>query len=90
VRDDYEHLSKVLILLIKTSGGDIDNLPPDYKEFLLLLGRGTFTMKDEFFIVNHVALLPMENRYIFYSALLSLICCHSLILLLVFTALRSS
>jgi hypothetical protein len=62
VRDDYEHLSKVLILLIKTSGGDIDNLPPDYKEFLLLLGRGTFTMKDEFFIVNHVALLPMENR----------------------------
>jgi hypothetical protein len=62
VRDDYKHLSKVLILLIKTSGGDIDNLPPDYWEFLMLLGRGTFTMKDEFFIVNHVALLPMENR----------------------------
>jgi hypothetical protein len=65
VRDDYKHLSKVLILLIKTSGGDIDNLPPDYWEFLMLLGRGTFTMKDEFFIVNHVALLPMENRYFF-------------------------
>ncbi|RLN07286.1 uncharacterized protein C2845_PM11G16780 [Panicum miliaceum] len=62
VRDDYKHLSKVLISLIKISGGDIANLPPDYREFLMLLGRGTFTMKDEFFIVNHVALLPMENR----------------------------
>ncbi|KAG2650399.1 hypothetical protein PVAP13_1NG200700 [Panicum virgatum] len=62
VRDDYKHLFKVLISLIQTSGGDIANLPPDYREFLMLMGRGTFTMQDEFLIVNHVALLPMENR----------------------------
>ncbi|TKW38683.1 hypothetical protein SEVIR_1G131900v4 [Setaria viridis] len=62
VRDDYKYLAKVLIKLIKFSGGDISNLPPDYREFLLLIGRGTVTMRDEFLIVNNVALLPMENR----------------------------
>jgi len=62
VRDDYKHLSKVLLKLIENSGGDIANLPPDYSEFLVLLGRGNIKMEDEFLIVNHVALLPMENR----------------------------
>jgi hypothetical protein len=37
-------------------------LPPDYKEFLVLLKRDTLAMKDEFLIVNNVALLPMKNR----------------------------
>ncbi|KAF8658058.1 hypothetical protein HU200_059522 [Digitaria exilis] len=62
MRDDYRHLFEVLVSLIETSGGVIANLPPDYREFLALLRKGAFTMKDEFFIVNHVALLPMENR----------------------------
>jgi hypothetical protein len=37
-------------------------LPPDYRGFLVLMGSGTVTMRDEFLIVNNVALLPMENR----------------------------
>ena len=62
VRDDYKHLFKVLIMLIKLSAGDITKLPPDYVEFLMLLKRDTLAMKDEFLIVNNVALLPMKNR----------------------------
>ncbi|TVU00407.1 hypothetical protein EJB05_54175 [Eragrostis curvula] len=62
VRDDYRHLSRVLQSLIRTSGGDITKLPPDYKEFLELLESNTLTMKDEFLIVNNSALLPMSNR----------------------------
>uniref|UniRef100_A0A0D9XRE7 Uncharacterized protein n=1 Tax=Leersia perrieri TaxID=77586 RepID=A0A0D9XRE7_9ORYZ len=65
VRDDYDHLSRVLMALISMnsiSGRDITKLPPDYMEFLLLLQEDTLTMKDEFLIVNHVALLPMKNR----------------------------
>ncbi|CAN6237918.1 unnamed protein product [Urochloa humidicola] len=73
VRDDYKHLSRVLIalILISSSGGDISGrdiasdiakFPPDYIEFLVLLGRDTIAMKDEFLIVNNAALLPMENR----------------------------
>ncbi|CAD6264253.1 unnamed protein product [Miscanthus lutarioriparius] len=62
VRDDYKHLLKVLIMLIKLSAGDITKLPPDYVEFLMLLKRDTLAMKDEFLIVNNVALLPMKNR----------------------------
>ncbi|KAL6653434.1 hypothetical protein ACP70R_009012 [Stipagrostis hirtigluma subsp. patula] len=62
VRDDYKHLSRVLRKLIRISGGDITKLPPDYKEFLVLLTRDTLTMRDEFLIVNNSALLPMKNR----------------------------
>jgi len=62
VRDDYKHLSRVLEPLITISGGDINNLPPDYKDFLLLLRRNNLTRKDEFLIVNNAALLPMKNR----------------------------
>lgn len=62
VRDDYRHLARVLTELIVSSGGDTNNLPPDYRGFLVLMGSGTVTMRDEFLIVNNVALLPMENR----------------------------
>lgn len=62
VRDDYKHLSRVLELLIMISGGDINKLPPDYKEFLSLLRRKNLTRDDEFLIVNNAALLPMKNR----------------------------
>jgi hypothetical protein len=61
-QDDYKHLSRVLQELILISGGNITKLPPDYKEFLLLLESDTITMKDEFLIVNNPALLPMSNR----------------------------
>ena len=62
VRDDYKHLSRVLELLIMISGGDINKLPPDYRDFLLLLRRNDLTRNDEFLIVNNAALLPMKNR----------------------------
>ncbi|XP_066372526.1 uncharacterized protein [Miscanthus floridulus] len=62
VRDDYKHLSRVLELLIMISGGVINKLSPDYKDFLLLLRRDNLTRKDEFLIVNNAALLPMKNR----------------------------
>jgi hypothetical protein len=62
VRNDYKYLAKVLIELMKYSGGDINNLPPDYMDFLMLMLRGNVTVRDEFLIVNNVALLPMENR----------------------------
>ncbi|KXG19460.1 uncharacterized protein LOC110430791 isoform X2 [Sorghum bicolor] len=62
VRDDYKHLSRFLELLITISGGDINKLPPDYKNFLLLLRRNNLTREDEFLIVNNAALLPMKNR----------------------------
>ncbi|KAJ1269808.1 hypothetical protein BS78_06G006100, partial [Paspalum vaginatum] len=62
VRDDYKHLLMVLVSLISISGGNIADLPPDYREFLLLLRSNTLTMKDEFLIVNHAALLHMKNR----------------------------
>jgi hypothetical protein len=61
-QDDYKHLSRALQELILISGGNITKLPPDYKEFLLLLESDTITMKDEFLIVNNPALLPMSNR----------------------------
>jgi hypothetical protein len=62
VRDDYENLSMVLMQLISISGGDINKLPPDYIEFLLLLTKDNLTTEDEFLIVNHAALLPLKNR----------------------------
>ncbi|XP_034594546.1 uncharacterized protein [Setaria viridis] len=62
VRDDYKQLSRVLQALIRISGGDITKVPPDYREFLALLGNDNLTMRDEFLIVNHAALLPMKNR----------------------------
>lgn len=65
VRDDYKQLSRVLQAIIRIcSGGDvaIARLPPDYREFLALLGRDTLAMEDEFLIVNNAALLPMKNR----------------------------
>ncbi|CAL4969824.1 unnamed protein product [Urochloa decumbens] len=62
VRDDYKRLYRFLILLIGISGGDVTKLPPDYKEFLVLLRSDNLTMEDEFLIVNNAALLPMENR----------------------------
>jgi hypothetical protein len=62
VRDDYRHLSVVLLLLVRGSGGDVTKLPPDYMQFLTLLRRDTLTTQDEFLIVNHPALLPMKNR----------------------------
>jgi len=62
VRDDYKHLSTVLLVLISISGGDITKLPPDYEEFIMLLRRNTLTVQDEFLIVNNSALLPMKNR----------------------------
>lgn len=62
MRNDYKYLAKVLIELMKYSGGDINNLPPDYMDFLMLMLRGNVTVRDEFLIVNNVALLPMENR----------------------------
>jgi hypothetical protein len=62
VRDDYKHLSRVLELMIMISGGDINKLPPDYKDFLSLLRWNNLTRKDEFLIVNNAALLPMKNR----------------------------
>ncbi|CAL5074796.1 unnamed protein product [Urochloa decumbens] len=62
VRDDYKHLSSVLLVLISISGGDITKLPPDYEEFIMLLRRNTLTVQDEFLIVNNSALLPMKNR----------------------------
>ncbi|TVU50222.1 hypothetical protein EJB05_01586, partial [Eragrostis curvula] len=65
VRDDYKHLSRVLRSLIRISGGDIAKLPPDYMEFLRLLGSDTLAMKDEFLVVNNSALLPMKNRQVF-------------------------
>ncbi|GJN40442.1 hypothetical protein PR202_gb29654 [Eleusine coracana subsp. coracana] len=55
-------LQRPIQVLIRISGGDITNLPPDYKEFLALLVSNTLTMKDEFLIVNNSALLPMSNR----------------------------
>jgi hypothetical protein len=57
-----KHLSRVLQELILISGGNITKLPPDYKEFLMLLESDTITMKDEFLIVNNPAPLPMSNR----------------------------
>ena len=93
VRDDYKNLSRVLKQLISISGGDINKLPPDYSQFLLLLTKDNLTTEDEFLIVNNAALLPLKNRYFFYSVLSSLtVCCchHRLIWLPVFTALRSS
>ncbi|XP_066378552.1 uncharacterized protein [Miscanthus floridulus] len=62
VRDDYENLSRVLKQLISISGGDINKLPPDYSEFLLLLTKDNLTTEDEFLIVNNAALLPLKNR----------------------------
>ncbi|TVU27384.1 hypothetical protein EJB05_29992, partial [Eragrostis curvula] len=62
MRDDYKHLSRVLLVLISISGGDITKLPPDYEEFILLLRTSTLTVQDEFLIVNNSALLPMKNR----------------------------
>ncbi|TVU27406.1 hypothetical protein EJB05_30015, partial [Eragrostis curvula] len=62
MRDDYKHLSRVLLVLISISGGDITKLPPDYEEFILLLRRSTLTVQNEFLIVNNSALLPMKNR----------------------------
>jgi hypothetical protein len=64
VRDDYKHLSRLLLAIIRVSGGDaaIARLPPDYREFLALLGSDTLAMEDEFLIVNNAALLPMKNR----------------------------
>ncbi|KAK3119787.1 hypothetical protein QOZ80_9AG0675170 [Eleusine coracana subsp. coracana] len=62
LRDDYKHLSRVLLVLISISGGDITKLPPDYEEFIMLLRRTTLTVQDEFLIVNNSALLPMKNR----------------------------
>ncbi|TVU50223.1 hypothetical protein EJB05_01587 [Eragrostis curvula] len=62
VRDDYKRLSSVMQAFILISGGDITKLPPDYKEFLTLLGSETLEMEDEFLIVNSSALLPMKNR----------------------------
>jgi hypothetical protein len=64
VRDDYKQLSRLLQAIIRISGGDaaIARLPPDYREFLALLGSDTLAMDDEFLIVNNAALLPMKNR----------------------------
>lgn len=62
VRDDYKRMSRILMALITLSGGDRTKLPPDYKEFLLLLESDTLTMEDEFLIVNNAALLPIKNR----------------------------
>jgi hypothetical protein len=66
VRDDYQQLSRVLLAIIRiSSGGDAavaSRLPPDYREFLALLGSDTLAMDDEFLIVNNAALLPMKNR----------------------------
>jgi hypothetical protein len=62
VRDDYKQLSRVLQALITISGGDTTRVPPDYREFLMLLGNDNIAMRDEFVIVNHAALLPMKNR----------------------------
>ena len=62
VRDDYKNLSRVLKQLISISGGDINKLPPDYSQFLLLLTKDNLTTEDEFLIVNNAALLPMKNR----------------------------
>ena len=65
VRDDYRQLSRLLHAIIRISGGGdtaIARLPPDYREFLALLGRDTLAMEDEFLIVNNAALLPMKNR----------------------------
>ena len=62
VRDDYKRLSRIRTALITILGGDSTKLPPDYAEFLLLLESDTLTMKDEFLIVNNVALLPIKNR----------------------------
>ncbi|CAD6340049.1 unnamed protein product [Miscanthus lutarioriparius] len=62
VRDDYKNLSRVLKQLISISGGDINKLPPDYSEFLLLLTKDNLTTEDEFLIVNNAALLPLKNR----------------------------
>jgi hypothetical protein len=62
VRDDYKNLSRVLKQLISISGGYINKLPPDYREFLLLLMKDNLTTEDEFLIVNNAALLPLKNR----------------------------
>ncbi|TVU07209.1 hypothetical protein EJB05_47253, partial [Eragrostis curvula] len=62
VKNDYKHLSCVLLAMIQISGGSITQLPPDYMEFLTLLGSDILAMKDEFLIVNNSALLPMKNR----------------------------
>ncbi|XP_066342820.1 uncharacterized protein [Miscanthus floridulus] len=65
VRDDYKQLSRLLLAIIRISGGGdaaIARLPPDYREFLALLGSDTLAMDDEFLIVNSAALLPMKNR----------------------------
>ncbi|KAJ1253771.1 hypothetical protein BS78_K191600 [Paspalum vaginatum] len=62
VRDDYRHLSAVLRSLIRASGGDLNRLPPDYREFLALLESDALAMEDEFLVVNNAALLPMKNR----------------------------
>jgi hypothetical protein len=52
----------VLKQLISISGGDINNLPPDYRDFLQLLTQDNLTTEDEFLIVNNAALLPLKNR----------------------------
>jgi len=62
VRDDYKNLSRVLKQLISISGGDINKLPPDYSQFLLLLTKDNLKRKDEFLIVNNAALLPLKDR----------------------------
>jgi hypothetical protein len=62
VRDDYKNLSRVLKQFISISGGDINNLPPDYRDFLQLLTQDNLTTEDEFLVVNNAALLPLKNR----------------------------
>ncbi|KXG28042.1 uncharacterized protein LOC8076777 [Sorghum bicolor] len=67
VRDDYRHLSRVLLAILRASAGGghaavASRLPPDYRDFLALLGSDTLSMDDEFLIVNNAALLPMKNR----------------------------
>jgi hypothetical protein len=66
VREDYRNLFWVLQQLISISGGDTSKLPPDYIDFLSLLTEDNLTNKDEFLVVNHAALLPLKNRYLFF------------------------
>lgn len=76
VREDYRNLFWVLQQLISISGGDTSKLPPDYIDFLSLLTEDNLTNKDEFLVVNHAALLPLKNRYLFFNSVsLSSCCC---------------